>query len=66
MVVFEARVLLSRGQCSHDNKGQSWKAMDGVDAIGVAIFPCANMLLGVYEIQNCCSVKFFAHRAQVH
>ena len=39
MVVSKARVSLSRGQCSHANEGQIWKAIDGGDAVGVAIFP---------------------------
>ena len=38
MVVFEARVSLSRGQCSNANEGQSWKATDGGDMVGIAIF----------------------------
>ena len=38
-VVSEARVSLSRGQCIHANDDQSWKAMDGGDVVGVAIFP---------------------------
>jgi len=36
---FWAMVSLNRGQCSHANGGQSWKAIDGEDAVGVAIFP---------------------------
>ena len=38
-VVSKARVLLSRGQCSHTNEGQRWKSMDGGDVVGVSIFP---------------------------
>ena len=34
-----ARVSLSRGQCSHANEGQRWKATDGGGAVGIAIFP---------------------------
>ena len=29
-------------------------------------FPCPNMLSRVDRIQNCGSVRFFVHRAQVH
>ena len=32
-------VSLSRGKCSHANESQIWKATDGGDAVGVAIFP---------------------------
>ena len=39
MINSEARVSLSRGQCSHANEGQSWKATNGGDAVGIAIFP---------------------------
>ena len=38
-VISRARVSLSRGQCSHANKGQSWKATDGGGAVGISIFP---------------------------
>ena len=29
-------------------------------------FPCPNTLAGVDRIENCRSVRFFAHLAQVH
>ena len=34
--------------------------------LALPYFPCLNTLAGVNRIQNCRSVRFFAHRAQVH
>ena len=56
MMVYETRVSLSRGQRSHANEGQTWKATDGGDAVGVSIFPMpknANRSLQNSKLQLC-------------
>ena len=65
-MVFEARVFLSTGQCSHANEGQRWKATDGGDVVGIAIF-----LMPKHASRSWWNSKFllrevFSHQAQVH
>ena len=66
MVVSETKVSLSRGKCIHANDGQTWKVAESGDTVGISIFPMNKHIAGVDGIQNFCSVRFFAHQAQVH
>ena len=43
--------------------GKPWMV---VVRLALPYLPCPNTLAGVDRIQNCRSVRFFAHRAQVH